>query len=127
MTKRIVLVRFSGSITFAPDLAISLEQKGMKVESIDGRLLDTELPPCDVIIQTGLDEPPDEGFVLLKRVRALAPDTPILVCSGHDQATMSITVHDLAKAKFIHRDKTVHDFGVFVQAIERILEEKNAP
>ncbi len=105
-------------------LGISLRDAGYPVSiAIDGErgmeLFQEEAPE---IILTDIKMPGLDGMEVLRRVKALSPDTEVIVITGHGEMEVAIQSLQLDASDFI--TKPIHDEALFV-ALRRA-EEKLA-
>jgi len=105
-------------------LGISLRDAGYPVSSaIDGErgieLFQEEAPE---IVLTDIKMPGLDGIEVLRRVKAMSPDTEVIVITGHGEMELAIQSLQLEASDFI--TKPIHDEALFV-ALRRA-EEKLA-
>lgn len=122
----VLMVVHSGPLLFEEDLRLVLPDD-LLLRVVQGTSLPAELPPCDVVVQSGLGEPPDQGFVLLRRLRELAPNAPIVVCSSHESEAMKLRVHELAKARYVTRPTQEQEFKDFAQFLRGTVPSPPVP
>ena len=105
-------------------LGISLRDAGYPVSiAIDGErgieLFQEEAPE---IVLTDIKMPGLDGIEVLRRVKAMSPDTEVIVITGHGEMELAIQSLQLDASDFI--TKPIHDEALFV-ALRRA-EEKLA-
>ncbi len=93
MVRKILVV--DDEVDIRAELAEYLETKGYRVELADNgqEAFDKfEAAPADVVV-ADIKMPRGDGFELIRRLRAIDPDVPIIVMTGHFSQT------DRAKAE----------------------------
>jgi len=120
---KVLVVRFGGPILYDDDFEMCLRSEGISYVPVAGRTLPPELPRVDVIVQVGLDAPPDAGLVLVERLRALAPNTPLVVCSTDGRQDIHNLVRSMG-ATFIRRPITAQEL---LDQVKLLMQNKTAP
>ena len=95
MVRKILVVDDEADIR--AELAEYLETKGYRVEVAgDGReAFDRfEAAPADVVV-ADIKMPRGDGFELIRRLRAIDPDVPIIVMTGHISQTVRARAEEL--------------------------------
>jgi PAS domain S-box-containing protein len=105
-------------------LGITLRDAGYDVFiAIDGErgmeLFTQEAPP---IVLTDIKMPGLDGMEVLKRIKALSPDTEVIMITGHGEMELAIKSLQLEASDFI--TKPIHDEALFISL--RRAEEKLA-
>ena len=104
-----------------------LEAYGFDVLTADSgqegiRLFEQEKP---VIVFTDIKMPGMDGFEVLRRIKALSPDTVVIVTTGHGDRDLAGKALEMKATDFIHKPIQKEALDAALAKAEEILRSRN--